>query len=594
MISKILDVWHKAEFDFRKYANPDDELKHLFDEWVDYYRLKWAIAKVIKPRSIFEIGVRYGYSAQAFLAAAPKAHYVGIDLDSNEYGGEKGAIDWAKKKLKSYNVDISCNNSQEMERFPGKVYDLIHVDGQQDGDSSYWDLTKAIKQGRYILVDGFFWSAENQQSCNTFLQDNKELIEYYFVIPGYAGELLIKVKENKALDLSMDSAERQSEQIRSHYVDDYYLLDCGGFAEYKAYGGQKLLDSRLESVYRMAGVKKGMHVVDAGCGRGEVAFACAKAGATVDAIDYSESALNLARECFIGQSELQRRTEFHCCSMTDFDFKTKADVVLASDLVEHMAPDELDKMYDAISKGLTKTGRFIVHTFPNLWFYQYGYKAERKSKLKLGLYTSPEPRSYYERLMHINEQSPRVLRDQLQKYFKYVLVWFGTPDNPISSLSQKYRKSDCMRASSIYAIASNEPIDIEKVKESCVQKPLTEEEVKRISLSLVNMSNKWQDDTLTGTVKIANANDFSIRSAGPTPVHLAFHWLDKQGNMLLFDGTRTAIPEVFGDDAQNFDIAIRRPKFKGHLILQLCLVQENVCWFENIDTEHVVSFKVVN
>jgi hypothetical protein len=67
--------------------HPDDPLSYLFDEWQPYYRLKWAIASVVAPGSILEIGVRNGYSAGAFLGARPRARYLSIDADTDTHGG---------------------------------------------------------------------------------------------------------------------------------------------------------------------------------------------------------------------------------------------------------------------------------------------------------------------------------------------------------------------------------------------------------------------------------------------------------------------------------------------------------------------------
>ena len=97
MLDQIIELARTTNYDFRVTACPDDPLKHLFGEWVEYYRLKWAIARALQPRSILEIGVRYGYSAAAFLNACPRGHYLGIDLDSNTYGGVQGAIRWAQE-----------------------------------------------------------------------------------------------------------------------------------------------------------------------------------------------------------------------------------------------------------------------------------------------------------------------------------------------------------------------------------------------------------------------------------------------------------------------------------------------------------------
>ena len=53
---------------------------------------------------------------------------------------------------------------------------------------------------------------------------------------------------------------------------------------------------------------------------------------------------------------------------------------------------------------------------------------------KLGAFLPIEPRSRYEKLMHINEQNPRLLLHQLKKHFKHVLLWFGAPEDPAGSL----------------------------------------------------------------------------------------------------------------------------------------------------------------
>ncbi len=81
MIERIIRAYEESNYDFRQYANLADPLRDLFPEWVDYYRMKWAIAKVLQPESILEVGVRFGYSARAFLEACPDAVYTGIDAN---------------------------------------------------------------------------------------------------------------------------------------------------------------------------------------------------------------------------------------------------------------------------------------------------------------------------------------------------------------------------------------------------------------------------------------------------------------------------------------------------------------------------------
>src|SRR5215469_18824935 len=104
IVEEILTTAQRSNYDFRETAHPEDPLRHLFPDWVPYYRMKWAIARVLQPRSILEIGVRFGYSALAFLNASPSARYLGIDLDLPTFGGSVGAINWARKACRQYNA----------------------------------------------------------------------------------------------------------------------------------------------------------------------------------------------------------------------------------------------------------------------------------------------------------------------------------------------------------------------------------------------------------------------------------------------------------------------------------------------------------
>src|SRR5205085_11072909 len=114
MIESILAAFSATDFDFRKFAAPGDPLSHLFEDWVPYYRLKFAIAKVLQPQSILEIGVRYGYSAITFLKACPAGSYFGIDLDVEAFGGCPGALDWARKITQGYDAKFLIADTQPM------------------------------------------------------------------------------------------------------------------------------------------------------------------------------------------------------------------------------------------------------------------------------------------------------------------------------------------------------------------------------------------------------------------------------------------------------------------------------------------------
>ncbi|MFQ4145614.1 methyltransferase domain-containing protein [Chlorogloeopsis sp. ULAP02] len=602
MFESIIQEAKKTEYDFRLTANLEDPLLHLFDEWVDYYKLKWAIARVLKPASILEIGVRFGYSAAAFLNGYSTAKYVGIDLDTDSYGGVKGAINWAKKITQPFEAEFIVADTQAMNSFPGDIYDLIHIDGQQDGDGSFHDLELAIKQGRYVLVDGYLWTRQNFMAVSDFLFRYADLLDWFGVIPGYAGDLLIKVapEYHRQVFESKYSTVPSSLAIRHTYTTNYYTQDCGGYEAFNRHQGKKLEDVRLQAVATIASLKKSGRVLDLGCGRGELSYYFAHQGFGVTAVDYAQSAIDLAKKCFDGEEQLQAKVEFICDDVCNLKLSGKYDLAVASDLIEHLSSQEVEKLYQNIANNLKTDGLFVVHTFPNLWYYQYDYARKRRIAASVGAYLSPEPRSRYELLMHINEQSPRILKRQLNKCFKYVYLWFGDTFNPGGSLVKKYSLREICAAPSLFAIASHQPIAQEQLKNLLQMPPLPPLPSGQIQLSAIDYPQTVEVNTeFTIQLKIENCSEFILHSYGSNPVHISYHWLNTQTHdCVVFEGARTKLfppldsckRTVWNPWAKNvakriYTARVQAPPQEGKYILRVTMLQEFVRWLDEAPTQ---------
>lgn len=583
MLDKILEVARTAEYDFRQTANPNDPLKHLFGQWVDYYRLKWSIARVLQPASILEVGVRYGYSAAAFLNASPLSHYLGIDLDSDTFGGTKGAIHWAEEVTRPFHAEFLVGNTQTMSRFPGEIYDLIHVDGQQDGDGSWHDMQLAVRQARWILADGFFWTEQNFLAISHFLYRYKDLIRFYGVIPGYAGELLIQVSPEHLQPAGGIGAAASSEEIRETYTSAYYLQDCGGFQEYQQHAGKRLEDERLQVVAAVAGATHPRRVLDLGCGRGELAHFFAEQGAQVTAADYSEAAIRLCENTFEGEPELRQRVHLLCSDVCRMPLSGIYDAVTATDLIEHLAQAELEGLYARVSQHLAENGLFVIHTYPNLWYFKYHYARRRRLADLLGAYLPPEPRTRYEMLMHINEQSPRVLKHSLQRHFRNVFLWFGEPERPVRSLLEKMSHWDLAAARDLYAVAAHSSIDVEELKQRFLSHPLPVAGLERIRLGVSSVPAVVAPGAdFSALVQISNKSPYALSSYQPNPVHISYHWLEEHSSeVLVFDGERTAIkPPLYSNARRQFQVRVKAPMQAGKYALSFTLVQEFVRWFD--------------
>lgn len=587
MLDRILSFYRSSSFDFRQYACPDDPLQDRFLDWVPYYRLKQAIARAIQPRSILEIGVRYGYSAFSFLDACPRAHYVGIDNNSEGFGGSRGSVYWAKERARLFHADFLIADSQEMSRFPGGEYDLIHIDGQQDGLGTYHDLYLALHQADFILVDGFFWSEENFQSACRFLRDHRGHIEYFGSIPGYAGELLIRVAQpfRRLCQLEREAPEKRERAALQAACDEgRFRQECGGVDLHCGSRSLELEHARLKAVFALASPRRSQVFADLSCGRGELIYQAVRKGADAIAVDLSGDAPRRCGEAFAGDSDLLSRVSFLEPDLSSLSFSSPPDRIVAADLVARLHREELDRLFALIARSLAPGGRLIVHTRPNPWYYRRGYPRQRKEALARGQYLPREPRSIYERLMNLNEQSPAELRRSLKVHFAHVVVWlYEREEAPAGSLVQRYGLDQCKRARGIFAVASPDPIDREELIASLLQSPLDPKGM-NVELNFVESPPEGMrcGSQIRLAILLSNRGNRILASHLPSPVHLSYHWksLTGQGGD-LHDGKRTGLPyPVLPGEELGLEVQVGTPEKAGIYVLQLTLVQEDVAWFE--------------
>jgi hypothetical protein len=123
---------------------------------VPNYSIYTEITEIIKPKSIFEIGVRAGYSAWAMLKGSPEALYRGLDLDQGTDGGKIGYSEHAKKMLPRWfpqaDIRIVYGDSQSLMSLP-RTYDLIHIDGAHGHNTTLRDLTLCALYSDRVLLD---------------------------------------------------------------------------------------------------------------------------------------------------------------------------------------------------------------------------------------------------------------------------------------------------------------------------------------------------------------------------------------------------------------------------------------------------------
>jgi len=249
------------------------------------------------------------------------------------------------------------------------------------------------------------------------------------------------------------------------YDETYFLCASEGYQEFAASRGGRL-GPRFRKALSLADVRTGQRLLDIGCGRGELVVHSAGLGAFATGIDYSETAVAIARESLAGHpADVQERASFALMDACRLMFADATfDTALMTDVVEHLTPPELAAALAEARRVLRPGGRLVVHTSPNRLLLDRVYPAYTRrvhqalvAACRLLRYRdavfSPDlpvarrfPRTDYERRLHVNEQTGESLRAALEAAGLAVerLVYWE-PDAYPSRLSLRLRLLDFLR-----------------------------------------------------------------------------------------------------------------------------------------------------
>ena len=85
------------------------------------------------------------------------------------------------------------------------------------------------------------------------------------------------------------------------------------------------------------------------------------------------------------------------------------------------------------------------------------------------------------------------------------------------------------------------------------------------------------------SLDLVNAGWEEWRSDSENPVHLSYHWLERDGGMREFDGLRTDLPRpIAAGETCRVAINVKAPATPGDYRLAVDLVKEGVSWFSEV------------
>ena len=198
LIGRILKLKPNSIFDiitesfFFELGTPHDE----YLKCGNYYEFYYAIAKYYAPKSILEIGVRYGYSLASMMCGGASSikKVVGYDIDQYEENSLSIADSNIKMHLSSLDIDcrLELKNSQSISRLD-EVYDIIHIDGDHSYHGKLHDLNLALRHSRIIIVDDYNHLPDVRKAVDDWVNANKIYLKNTYFIDSIRGTFIIEI-----------------------------------------------------------------------------------------------------------------------------------------------------------------------------------------------------------------------------------------------------------------------------------------------------------------------------------------------------------------------------------------------------------------
>lgn len=192
---QIMDVTNASTYDHRPLMTPEvcERFPHMLEDCqLQYARFKLAITEVLKPRTIFEVGVGWGVSALAFKAGFPDCGYFGIDNGEMGYDSTIDGIGCSNGFRVFLPVHIVESDSLETFIHPSGQIDLIHIDGGHGRAQKARDMVKAFNASpEWILVDDFHDVMVMAGTADGIWQASANGLEMLYFENSHTGSLLI-------------------------------------------------------------------------------------------------------------------------------------------------------------------------------------------------------------------------------------------------------------------------------------------------------------------------------------------------------------------------------------------------------------------
>jgi len=183
----------------------------------DYYPRLNALARDLRATRILEVGVRYGYSAVAFVYRNPVREYVGIDYelyDPESSRKSRANLDYLNT-LQSVEFRLIRKNTQELTGldFLEGTFDFIHIDGDHSYEGALTDLKNfwnVLESGGHMLVDDSIFLPSVANACATFAAIVEEP---HYNVKTYRGTRVFLKTRERHFSISQSAANELTRRL---------------------------------------------------------------------------------------------------------------------------------------------------------------------------------------------------------------------------------------------------------------------------------------------------------------------------------------------------------------------------------------------
>jgi predicted O-methyltransferase YrrM len=136
------------------------------------------ISRMLRPKSVLEIGTFTGYSALCLAEGLAEDGHIDT-IEINEELAEMNKLNFENAGL-SDKITAHIGNALELIPTFGKMFDLIFIDADKINYSVYFELgMNVLKAGGFMIADNVLWSGKVLDGQNKNLDKDAEAVKVF-------------------------------------------------------------------------------------------------------------------------------------------------------------------------------------------------------------------------------------------------------------------------------------------------------------------------------------------------------------------------------------------------------------------------------